>query len=466
MADDKALGDRGLALRLSEVVASQLPGDSQATANRKAKRVHDSVWGTITLEPHEVALVDTPLLQRLRRIKQLGSSHLVFPGAVHTRFEHTLGVVHQVGRMCDGLCVKNPNAVSAEERSNLRMAALCHDLGHGPFSHNSEKFFGRMEPFAGMTRNGSLGAAERLSAMVVQSVAMRKLLAALNKAHGTSLDADFISAAILGDLSPEQAYLGEIVHGPFDADKLDYLTRDGQHCGISISVDIDRIFSSAVVVKHEHGSKRLACDSRAAAALSQLVHHKHYMNAVVYHHKVSRAFRAMCVNAFECAVAEGTPINGRPLSSPADFLALDDEMLLAPGVVAQGKALSLFSDIRERRLFKVAASYSSSDLDKETTDSIVHDPDEVRNQIADIASVPAEQVAVDAAPRVGNKEAHEMLIQVKDNKPPELLGKLMGLEETGSPLHNHLERHIVFCAAKNADVVRRAADEIFLGGRH
>ena len=429
-------------------------------------RIHDPVWGTITLAPHEAAVLDTPLVQRLRRIKQLGGAHLVFPGAQHTRFEHTVGVIHQTERICKGLQQAKGSADLTDiDVTNLRMAALCHDLGHGPFSHSSESFFGSLAPLATiLATNTGNGAAEYLSELIVTSAPMIEFFTALNDEYDVQLDASFIAAAIRGTLPPPQTYLGEIIHGPFDADKLDYLTRDGQYCGIPIRIDTERIFSSMTTVSlDENRTKRvrLAGLRNGAAALMQVVHHKHHMFAVVYHHDVARSFSAMLNNALQCAWEDKTPVGGMVLTSPADFLLLDDEQLLVMAQTGTSRADRLLHDLRDRKLFKVALEFDRSQLDEATRNQIANDSSSVRKKIAQRAQVGKELIAVDIAQRMCNKESGGMLL-IKNNQP-EPLGQHMDLADDSIPLHNFLERHLVLCPQENVAAVAAAAHEV-LGG--
>lgn len=113
------------------------------------KYIHDTVWGTTFYEPWEVALIDSPLLQRLRSIHQTGLAFLVYPTALHTRFDHTLGVISIVDRIVDSVNRNNPlePLIGSEDRVTLRLAALLHDVGHGPFSHVSEDVYKNLPEF-------------------------------------------------------------------------------------------------------------------------------------------------------------------------------------------------------------------------------------------------------------------------------------------------------------------------------
>ena len=108
----------------------------------------DPVHGFVRLQGRELEIVDTPIFQRLRRIKQLALAHLVYPGAVHTRLEHTLGVVHVAGQMAERL------GVHAEATRIIRLAALLHDIGHGPFSHPSEDVLAKLASEEGRQQKG------------------------------------------------------------------------------------------------------------------------------------------------------------------------------------------------------------------------------------------------------------------------------------------------------------------------
>lgn len=120
-------------------------------ASALARTIHDRIHGHITFEPVLVAVIDTPEFQRLRDLKQLGGTVYVYPGACHTRFEHCLGVSHLAGLMVEHLIQQEGNAYEIDERDRLclKLAGLCHDLGHGPFSHMFELFVNRVRDLEG-----------------------------------------------------------------------------------------------------------------------------------------------------------------------------------------------------------------------------------------------------------------------------------------------------------------------------
>ena len=239
------------------------------------KTFNDPVWGVIELMPWETILLDTPLLQRLRGVRQLGMAHFVYPGAGHDRLEHARGVVEAAERMIRAL---ERNAgfrrrfgsdrdehvpeVSEMDLCATRLAALLHDIGHGPFSHATEELIKAhhaqeftaaetilRDHFEGV---GSIAPAELIAVIIVLSKPMSDVLT--HPGFGTGVDRpaklpETIVARILGSRSCLDAgYLSGIISGPVDADKLDYIARDCHHSGLSFGIDLTRLISKLEVV--------------------------------------------------------------------------------------------------------------------------------------------------------------------------------------------------------------------------
>src|SRR5213594_1032021 len=181
--------------------------------------VRDPLWNNIRLEPQALAVLDTPAVQRLRYVRQLGHAFLVYPGATHTRFEHALGAYHLARRV-----VAELGDADTEEGLAVRLAALLHDIGHYPFSHALEE--------AGLPRH------ETLAARHLRTGALAAALERLD------VSADELLQLIQGTSSSPFA---GIVAGSLDVDKLDYLSRDARMCGVPYGViDVDRLLTSLV----------------------------------------------------------------------------------------------------------------------------------------------------------------------------------------------------------------------------
>jgi HD superfamily phosphohydrolase len=239
------------------------------------KTFTDPVLGTIELFEWEVILLDSPLLQRLRGVRQLGMAHSVYPGATHDRLSHCLGVVEVADRMIRALH-KNAeyhqqfgrdadDAVplpTSEDRYALRLAALLHDIGHGPFSHATEPMLEEaaavdFDVVRTLFRETFSGAAEvktseALAVLIILSEPMRKVFehARFSMPFSRKDALPFVLAArILGSREELAAdYIAGVINGAVDADKLDYMARDSYFSGLPIGLDVDRLISKLEVI--------------------------------------------------------------------------------------------------------------------------------------------------------------------------------------------------------------------------
>lgn len=238
------------------------------------KTFNDAIWGDITLLPWETILLDSPLMQRLRGVRQLGMAHLVYPGAGYDRLEHSRGVVEAAERMIGALS-RNADfrrkfgqdkdeyvpTVSDDDRTSIRLAALLHDVGHGAYSHATEMLIhSRLQneflaaqnllraSFAGVK---SIAPAEIVAVIVILTEALQQVFE--HPRFGASTNSAELPAAIcarvLGSRDHLSAgYLSGVVSGPLDADKLDYMARDSHHAGLPIGLDLHRLISKLEVV--------------------------------------------------------------------------------------------------------------------------------------------------------------------------------------------------------------------------
>ena len=251
------------------------------------KDIFDFVWGTVELSPFEVLLLDSPLLQRLRYIKQLGMADMLYCNATSNRFSHTIGVIEVSSRMTTkvtrGLGIKYGDRGEILFREIVRLAALFHDVGHMFYSHVSEFFFTQE---ANLTIYNDICNAvnqistktglechlhEAISVMIVNSDAVRALLLQCNQCVEqpitfllqTDEDAhqlqEYISALIMG-VAIDQVILpfSNIINGSVDADRIDYLSRDSACTKVPISVDAARLIQKIEVVDYNSGSEEPA----------------------------------------------------------------------------------------------------------------------------------------------------------------------------------------------------------------
>ena len=216
------------------------------------KVIREAVSGYQILKPHECLVLDSPIVQRLRYIHQIALSYYLYPTARHTRFDHSLGmakIAQQIGQAL-GL----PDA----EIDELRIASILHDVGHSFFSHASEKLIETrfQADFDAIKDNylfSDCNVHEILSYLIVRSPPFTKLLENVFDKYNKKISVDRISRLIIGKPSEPKisAYMGDIIHGPFDADKLDYLVRDCYFTGIRAcctKIEIIRVTSDAIWV--------------------------------------------------------------------------------------------------------------------------------------------------------------------------------------------------------------------------
>ncbi|KAA0156370.1 hypothetical protein FNF29_01163 [Cafeteria roenbergensis] len=297
----------------------------QARPRRKPKLFNDAVHGHIPLEPLCVEIVDTPEFQRLRDLKQLGGCYLVFPTASHNRFEHSLGVCYLSGRMIDHLADSQPELkITDEERLCVRIAGLCHDLGHGPLSHAFESTFlpaararrAAREAAAGVGSSGSAAAWKHEWAsvrMLEHLVRKNGLLASFRENGLTERSLHLIQELILGDeeeAPPEfefkslgRRFLYDIVANKangIDTDKGDYFMRDAQMLGMRVGYDWGRMLKFARVADFE-GAQRICFQEKEAWQLYELFHSRYTLHKRAYQHRVGKAAETMLVEALVLA---------------------------------------------------------------------------------------------------------------------------------------------------------------------
>jgi HD superfamily phosphohydrolase len=290
---------------------------------RSEKAVHDPVLGTHVFQRHEISLLDTPLLQRLRYISQTGFVYLTFPGARHSRFEHTLGATVLVDRFIRALNSRASRPeITPQETAELRVAALLHDCGHAFFSHASELVYRYLPPMMELKREpefAAKGPGELLSYCIVVSQPFRAFFRRLCEKYDLNLDLNRIAGYIVGKPSNAlRPFLAEMISGPFDMDKLDYIHRDAHATGLRLVVDLERFFYAIDLDQ----TGRLAI--RSPEPLEQLIFSKMMLFATVYHHHKVKACDCMLKGAVDWSQARGSAIAGQALRAPADFLAVTD----------------------------------------------------------------------------------------------------------------------------------------------
>jgi HD superfamily phosphohydrolase len=288
------------------------------------KIIKDPIHGYVEVEDFALTLLDSPLLQRLRYVRQLGFSYLVYPGANHTRFEHSLGTMFLADVACRRFSLPD------DERTLVTAAALFHDIGHGPFSHASEPL---MEMFLGRTHD-DIG-------MIIEEQA------------GSILRASGIDPAELCAVVQGKHPLSSIIHGDLDVDRMDYLLRDAYYTGAPYgTVDAQRLIRH--LIRTPDG---IVLDENGVNAAESLLIARTLMRPSVYYHHVSRIGESM----FQLAVLEH--LKGKGQIDTLQLLHMDDATCLhtlrtSGNPVSQDLANRLYG----RRLYKRALSAGSDQV--------------------------------------------------------------------------------------------------------
>jgi len=314
--------------------------------------LRDPVWNNIRVDELTLTLVDTEVFQRLRYVRQLGWTYLVYPGATHTRFEHALGTHHLSRRTLALLCeAEDSTSISEIEQAIVRSAALLHDVGHYPFSH----------------------ALEEIGALHHEDVA-RPLI--------TEGSVAAILRSRLGDGAPEKVFdlirgqsgspLQGLISGSLDLDKIEYLKRDAFMCGVPYGeIDVDRLTNSLVLVDDpETGRRALGVREKALSALESLLFAKYQMYRNVYWHHAVRSATAMYKRLVEDAVRT-------EIVDVQSLARHTDEGLMH--TLESDKPTPLLAALKGRRLYKRAAEWPAAELDADKVEWIATDRKRVAN---------------------------------------------------------------------------------------
>lgn len=371
------------------------------------KAIRDPVWGYIHAPPPVLALIDTEDFQRLRNITQLGYVHLVYPGARHSRFEHSLGVYHLAKQFLSRLLHSDPPLQLDDEDVRVFVAAtLLHDVGHYPFSHTLED----LKPFFVLHEERARRLIEDPAGSLYPVLVDRFQVDPVRVANVI----DYQSRE--REIPPRDLLLAGILSGTLDPDKIDYLLRDSMFCGVPFgeSVNRDRLTAS---IKYDAARGRLAITSKGVSAVEALVFTNYLMFRNVYWHHAVRSASAM----FKRAVQE-ILLNPDCRLTPSRFHRITEgELILMlrqeqERLGLEGSARLLAGTIN-RRLYKVAAVIHPGERKQDLMHylyQLYHDPGKRRAKEIELCRTFGE--------RLGRSlTGHEILIDIPGfSKAPEV----------------------------------------------
>lgn len=327
------------------------------------KVIHDPLHGTVKLEGIFLDLLETPELQRLHHIRQLGLAYLVFPGANHTRFSHSLGTYYVASQIAHRL------QLPAEDQTLVNVAALLHDIGHGPFSHTLEfAYYSRFKKsHTDLTSQLIRGEnqlegrddvrvpslSDILERYDVEEKDVIQLIQGMKTPYGWTL-----TPWLEGIPAEEPHYLTQIIHGEVDADQLDYLLRDAYYTGVAYGIiDLPYLLNTLVLTE-----KTLAIDPKGVEAVEGLLVARALMFSSVYYHHAVRISEIMLTRA-----AEETMTKYPHLMSMSDWEFLSH---LRTGSAYQR---DIINRLQYRQLFKRAyVLYANGSADTESLIELTH----------------------------------------------------------------------------------------------
>jgi len=420
---------------------------------RGEKTVHDPVHGSMRVGGLVLDLMDTPELQRLRGIRQLGLAYMAFPGANHSRFEHSIGTAYLAGQIANEL------GLNQDEKNLLQASAVLHDVGHAPYSHTLEylmtDYLGEDHMnITGSILQGKLNICSEDERKKLKKLGVQNASGVLKRWRVSAID---VSNLLLG--RHRKRYLGELLHGEIDVDQMDYLLRDSLYTGVALGmVDMDRLMHTLIIHKG-----RVAVLSKGVEAVEGLLTARSLMYSSVYFHHTVRVAEMMLANAVDRALDMRGPINS------SNFYLMNDSQLMEGLDAMSGYPADMVFRIKCRLLFKPVYIEDRRELTKTEKSKYLKrfgrwsQVKKIQNEIADEAGVERGYVILDA-PMVDILISEPRLDKVE---VPVLSDDGLSLLSDVSPIATALKRRQapryllrVVADQKQADKVKKAAERV------
>lgn len=324
------------------------------------KQIKDPVHGYIEVPTEILPLVDSPALQRLHHIRQLGFAYLVYPGANHTRFEHSLGAMHLASLLCRHL------GFGTAETRTICCAALLHDIGHGPYSHASERLMQEYTQFSH----------DDIREQLKEPILAKQL-------EINSISPDEVAALISGS----HRYAG-IIHGDLDVDRMDYLLRDAHYTGAPYgNFDAERLTKSLAVVDNT-----IVLNESGISAAESLLIARTLMGPSVYYHHACRIAEEMFLLACRSHFR-------KDIDAVREFLTMDDVTATALLLNSDEEITrDLINRIRTRNLYKRAVYAGKELVDRDHLPQTKSGIERLHTAIAETAGVALDKIILDIPP--------------------------------------------------------------------
>ncbi|OED30038.1 HD domain-containing protein [Methanosphaera sp. WGK6] len=374
--------------------------------------IRDSIHGDLHLTDYELKLIDTVEIQRLRRIKQLGFTNLIYPGANHTRFEHSIGTLYLANKLGTILGLDN------EILELLRICGLLHDIGHAPFSHVSERALKKSH--------------ETITKEII-----------LNSPVTDIINEKFEPKLITSIIDGKTKY-GKIISGDLDVDRMDYLARDSYYTGVAYGViDTERLLYSLT-----YDENNLVLTQKGVQAAESTLLARYFMYPTVYQHHTTRIVNSMFRVSLEHLL-------NNKIIEEKELRYLDDGDLINITRNTPGLPQKTMQNLDTRHLYKKADTIELSQF--ENPEKIVEMDKkyltEAEETIAAKLNIPPEEVIVDIPEELSFKK---MSIQVKTYDGFQPLTKVSTIIDTLKKAQYNYADLALFLSPENRDKAKNA----------
>lgn len=390
--------------------------------------IRDPIHQNILLKEEDLKVIDTMPFQRLRRVKQTGMVYLVYPGAQHTRFEHSIGVRHLAELILSTLKMYGLE-INEDDELTLLSSALLHDIAHLPFSHSLNIL--------------DEEAHERLAEDIITRSEVRDVLTSLG------ISPKNVSFCIKG-----RGTFSSIIKSEIDADRLDYLQRDAYYCGVAYGV-----IDSRILMEFRPYSGKVLISEKGIRPAESVLFARYSMYNMVYGHKTVRIASSMLTKGVKDAIKRNT-------LSTKDVLKMGDEELLLSMKELEGMGRLMAERILSRRLYKRAHIAGWDDIDPQVIKDSLDDKkrlelsERLEEEIAQLSGLSAEEIIVDIPPPPMLEEANVKVIY-RD----QVLG-LRNVSLLAEPISNSLRRSWaigIYTDKKYVEQVGRVASKLLEG---
>lgn len=431
----------------------------------KHKVIRDSVHGSVRVDEPFLSLMDSDEIQRLAAVHQLGLANLVYPGANHTRLEHSLGAFFVAGRMGKSL------QLDPEEDALVRCAAMLHDIGHLPYSHTFEMVLHEQFGIDHVDISKRLVTGEDSVMSDAEEVVLGNRMSVVDALERHRVDAKQVAALLdgCGQSGPQQStlqshegqahfndrrYLGQMINGVLDVDQLDYLVRDAHYTGVAYGViDLDRLIDTVEIFNGD-----LVVERGGVSAVEGMLVARALMFSSVYYHKTVRIAELMLAKAVEMLQPDEI----------ANIHRMTDSSLLSHLVSKGGFHEKIATRIKYRRLFKKAHALSVLDVEDDGWPSVDALGGMARRRAAEdeiaqragiepgevIIDVPSHELPV-SEPRITLTD-----IRVVDGKRVRLLPRLSSIAQSLQNRRVHEWAVMVACPDEHKEKVAKAAAKV------